>query len=949
MIRELVARIDARHSIEGADMSMGDWICKNTRLRSRPFSFDRYPFQKAIADDMHPNMDVIKPSQVGLALALDTPVPTPEGWSTMGELKVGDLVFDDQGEPTEATYVSPIYKDHQCFELEFDKGEKIVADAGHRWFVQGYKAFNGKDLCFQTGRFKPGSDWMREGVITTEMLFRNHKYKGRNVFAIPNAKPLKTVSRELPLDPYVLGIWLGDGSSASASLTCHQDDYPHLKAAIEPWGYSLSPLNGYQTRILFNDEVHRHRDGEFDPDTAKVYARLSELDLIRNKHIPPQYLRATEQHRRDLLQGLLDTDGSITKNGRVSFYNCNPLLVKGVEEILHSLGLKPHTRWKKPSLGTLKNGHEINSKQMIAEVSCMAYAEDDLFRLPRKASRLKPNGRSSETYRRRITSVTPVRSQPVRCISVSSPSHLFLCGRGMIPTHNTEVQVRKALAFVTRNRGTNLIFTLPTDDMYERMSATRILPLAKEEPVFNLGEDKPIRSKGLIQVGQSFMFVTGAKEGDATSISADAVFNDEIDLTDQSMLALFNSRLQNSDWKISQRFSTPTFHGFGIDAGYQLSDQHEFMCQCDSCNHWNIPTFNESFIDLPGLPSDMALTEIDTALIDSGRINVMDATVVCEKCRSPLDLGRWEKREWIARKQSRTHHRGYRVRPFSTDRLAPSYIIGQMLQYRARDYMRGWYNTVLGEAYNAGSARLSEAELNQCFTAQSQIPTPDPSKPSWIGIDVGKTCHLILSQGDSLENQHVVMFKAIPVDQLFDEVEVLLSQYNVVGGACDRHPYTPTADELYSVSKGKIIPVEYRGEKTLNFVKDPITEKITHGQVNRTTMIDACVKMIRKGYTHFSGYGNQKSLIIDHFRDMVRDETPDKPARWVKLTGNDHYFHAAVFLTIALRMQDMLNGMNNESRSAAIIGGADFGVPTEDLRLGQGKRPQNFLSNPFGM
>ena len=223
----------------------------------------------------------------------------------------------------------------------------------------------------------------------------------------------------------------------------------------------------------------------------------------------------------------------------------------------------------------------------------------------------------------------------------------------------TEVQVRKALAFIARNRGTSLIFTMPTDDMFDRLSPTRILPLVKEEKVFNLGDDKPTRSKGLIQVGTSFMYVTGSKESDATSISADVVFNDEVDLMDQQMMALFNSRLQNSDWKINQRFSTPTFHSFGVDAGYQRSDQHEYMCKCDACNHWNIPVFSERFIDLPGLPTDMPLMEIDEAMIDAGTVNINDSQVVCEKCRAPLDLSRVENREWVARFASRTHHRGY--------------------------------------------------------------------------------------------------------------------------------------------------------------------------------------------------------------------------------------------------------------------------------------------------
>ncbi len=490
----------------------------------------------------------------------------------------------------------------------------------------------------------------------------------------------------------------------------------------------------------------------------------------------------------------------------------------------------------------------------------------------------------------------------------------------------SEVQIRKALAFLARNRGTSLIFTMPTDQMFERMAATRILPIVKEEKVFNLGDDKPTRSKGLMQIGTSFLYATGMKEGDATSISADVVLNDEIDLSDQQMLALFNSRLQNSDWKINQRFSTPTFHSFGVDAGYQKSDQREYMCKCDACNHWNIPVFSESFVDLPGLPSETSLMEIDESLIDAGIINLNDGQVVCEKCRAPLDLGRTENREWVARFGSRTHHRGYRVSPFSTDRLSPAYIISQMFRYRQKDYMRGFHNTVLGQAYNAGSARLSEAEILACITPEKNTPTPDRSKPTWIGIDVGKTCHMIVSQGNSLEDQRCILFKSLPVEKLLEEAEIILETYNVIGGSCDRHPYTPTADALRELSKGKILPIEYRGQKDVNLITDALDkEKVMHGQVNRTTMIDLIVKAIRLGRISFSGYGENRATILEHFQDMVRDETPEKPATWVKLTGNDHFFHAGAFLASAIKMKELEHGLYNDDRSTVMLTGVNIG------------------------
>lgn len=500
----------------------------------------------------------------------------------------------------------------------------------------------------------------------------------------------------------------------------------------------------------------------------------------------------------------------------------------------------------------------------------------------------------------------------------------------------SEIQVRKALAFLARNRGTTLIFTMPNEKMFERMSTTRILPIVKEEKVFNLetrSGEKPTRSRGLIQVGSSFMYVTGATEGDATSISADVVFNDEVDLTDQQMLALFNSRLQNSDWKINQRFSTPTFNNFGVDQGYQVSDSREYLCKCDACGHWNLPLFSRAFVDIPGLPDDLEfLHEIDESLIDTGRLDLVNAQVVCERCRAPLDLGREENREWVAQFPSRTLARGYRVRPFSTDRLGPDYILAQLLKYKARDYIRGWYNTVLGEAFTGGNARLSDADINMCFTARSMRPIVEKDIPTWIGIDMGQTCHMVVGQGESIETMHVVEFRTVPVEELLIVVEELLATYNVIGGAVDRHPYTPTADALWSLSQGRILPVEYRGQKEFNLIKDDLDlETVKYAQANRTALLDEVARLVRQHRFRFSGYGQQKTTITEHLKDMVRDENPEKPATWVKLTGNDHYFHALAFLIGGVKLKEYEQGKTSDPRSTlyvdvANISGLDTGL-----------------------
>lgn len=682
-LTSFVERLESRYSKDALDMKNGEWMEKNTTLRGMPFSFSRYPFQRQIADDMHPNMDVIKPSQVGLALSVDTLVPTPTGWTTMGDLEVGDLVYDEQGRPTRVEYVSPIYIDHTCYEVEFDTGEVIVADAGHKWYVE-----------VPTPR-----------IVTTEEMARG--------------------------------------------LVCKIPNF-------------------------------------------------------------------------------------------------------------------------------LSGGYH------------------------------------------RIRSVKRTPTVPVRCISVDSPNHLFLVGRGMIPTHNTEVQIRKALAICYRNTGISGIFTLPNLAMFKRLSQTRILPVVAGDKVFNSERDRDsVRSMGLIQIGKSFLYVTGASEGDATSISADFVMNDEVDLTNPAMLALFNSRLQGSDWRISQRFSTPTFPDYGIDLGYQSSDQHEYLAFCEACNHYQIPVFTRDFCHLPGLPDDIHdLTDIDEAILDL--IDLEGCYVKCERCERPLDLSNHDKREWVPRRPNRIHHRGYRVRPFSTERLDIPYILTQLIRYKRRDYLRGFYNTVLGEPYADSNTRLDVAVIEACFTNQVRRPEISRDEPLFLGIDMGLTCHLVLSRG----NYDVLTFETVPSDQIVDHVKAYCDIYNIVGGGVDRFPYTPTANEIFKVSEGKVWPVQYRGTKEID-----VKQEEGYASADRTTAIDEVVLQIRRGVPRFSGYGTQRTTIIEHLRDMVRDEKPDEPARWLKTTGNDHYLHALALMMVGVKIRQFLDGkVKADPREVAAV----VAVPTEE-------------------
>lgn len=525
----------------------------------------------------------------------------------------------------------------------------------------------------------------------------------------------------------------------------------------------------------------------------------------------------------------------------------------------------------------------------------------------------KPFSVSGYDFQRQILDDMHVNMDVIKCSQV-----------GM-----TEVQIRKALAFLIRNNNTSLIFTLPNQDMYTRVSKTRIKPLVENEKVFNPDRsDKPSRSMDLIQVEDSFLYVTQTIEASATSTPCDAVFNDEVDLSDQQSLVLFNSRMQNSDWKINQRFSTPTFPSFGIDLGYQSGDQHTYLCKCPACNHWNDPSFSRAHLHIDGLPDSLAdLTEVDKAIVDG--LDLQNAFVMCERCHAPLDLGNPSLCQWVPKFPNRKHQRGYRITPFCTPKLGISYIMGQLLKYKEKEFLRGFYNTVLGLPYSDGSIRLDEELIKSAMSESTQgIPISADSNV-WIGMDMGKTVHITITSGNDVDGVIAHKFEAVPVERILPYVKELLVKYpNLRGGAVDRHPYTPTANEIFKISEGKIVPVEYRGTKEINLVVDNF-ERLTHAQVDRTSFLDEVPRLIRNRLLTLSGYGHHRHTLIEHLRDLVRKEEPDHPATWIKLTGNDHWFHSTAFALAAPKIKAVEREKSKEDfRSMALDTVADLDTST---------------------
>ena len=349
-------------------------------------------------------------------LALDTPVPTPSGWTTMGAVKAGDLLFDEKGEVCTVLGMSPIHDDHRCFQVSFDDGSEIVADEKHLWTVEE-----------RGTRKSDGWEWTTRTLSTCDLDPEKHTIVVTAPLALPDA--------ELPIHPYLLGLWLGDGRSDTVQLTPGDEDIEEIRTLLIGFGCDAGEARRYgEQHGCFTVHGERHK--------------FAELKLLGDKHVPTAYLRASRRQRELLLAGLMDSDGSIqATNRQCSFTTVTPKLSEGFAELLRTLGIKSLCidRIREPAMFPSGN---MSPRQPAFQFSFSCGPDDAVFLLQRKRE-IQLDRKSTphrRTKRHRVTSIKPVPSVPVRCLTVNSPNSLFLAGRSMIPTHNSAKAELVALA-----------------------------------------------------------------------------------------------------------------------------------------------------------------------------------------------------------------------------------------------------------------------------------------------------------------------------------------------------------------------------------------------------------------------------------------------------------------------------------------------------------------------
>jgi hypothetical protein len=547
------------------------------RYTSATVCFDPISWYERAKLINNPSVWIQSEPGMGKALDVDTLIPTPSGNVRMGDLRPGDAVFDEHGQPTTVVAASETWTGRECLKVVFSDGTEIIADTEHLWVTetqrQRQRRFTQRlrpparavlgtaaeqkavakalaattagqrttltQLAIQLGwrddsrrhRLYAWSQQLpvlsgnvrdrtydktmllqqiamalatpRQGVtrdddrpVTTReiagsLLFNNKSNHAIVVTGIDGA------DADLPLDPRLLGLWLGDGTSQGGGFTTADPELVDEFAAagfavrqVSRYGYSISAARPApeprctncqfcgtpiaaprrRQRMCSNTCASRSRgNARFRvplrscvtcarplsrgsiadrcppcAQRATFVGRLREAGVLAKKHIPAVYLRASVAQRRALLSGLLDTDGTVSSTGQVQFTTTNPRLAGDVHELIASLRYRPSTAARTAKL----NGRPIGPMWQVGFSTA-----DEVFGLDRKRRTHEQRRQKTSAARNRaryIVAVEPVESRPVRCIQVANPSGLYLATRSFVTTHNSTSVRRMLLSLVAQ-------------------------------------------------------------------------------------------------------------------------------------------------------------------------------------------------------------------------------------------------------------------------------------------------------------------------------------------------------------------------------------------------------------------------------------------------------------------------------------------------------------------
>ncbi len=364
--------------------------------------------------------------QAGKALDLETPIPTPRrGFVLLKDIKDGDLIFNQNGEVEEVIHAHDVIENAESYQVNFTDGTSLIACADHNW-----KTFTDDDRRrlnvikrreasqTKTSRSQSAHVSCKPTVKTTKEILEDFTpkapklYKHRHYVQLAGAVQFNP--KYLTVDPYLLGLWLGDGASSCSRFSTI--DLELIKAFTD-FGFEAKKVPGD------NCDYSIKKGSNY----ASLPTLLREDNLLNNKHIPSRYHTGSITQRLALLRGLMDSDGHIQLNGSCEFVSVTKDLAYGVKRLVDSLGMRATIATKKPR----QTSHKLAYRVWFSPTKY------NPFNLQRKRDKVKSKYFKTDFIG--IESIEKVEDRPMRCLTVTGDESLYLAGNNFIVTHNTTI------------------------------------------------------------------------------------------------------------------------------------------------------------------------------------------------------------------------------------------------------------------------------------------------------------------------------------------------------------------------------------------------------------------------------------------------------------------------------------------------------------------------------
>ena len=396
-------------------------------------------------------------------------VLTDDGFTEIGSIKVGEKIFGSNGKLCNVVGVYP-QGTKKIYRVSFSDGSFVDACGEHLWFTELTKD--------RQGHSNTKNEYFSKGAIrnTLEIKRTLLDYKSRSNHYIPLVKPIEFFHKECPIDPYMLGVLIGDGCLSSGSLmfsTGDQEIIDYFSKNI-PKGYSIKHASNYDYRI----SVINKKGG---PKPNPLTEKLKKLNLwgkkSDSKFIPHIYKFNSIKVRLDILRGLLDSDGTISRN-EVTFSTVSEELKSDFVFLVQSLGGTAKISERQTKY-TNKNGDRIDGLKSFRIRVKLPDMGQNLFMIKRKAEKYTPHKKYKP--RRIIKNVEEIGEEKCFCISVDSGDSLYVTDNCIL-THNTTTSVATAVEYLN-DKSINIEKILITRPIVESGRKIGYLPGTYEDKI----------------------------------------------------------------------------------------------------------------------------------------------------------------------------------------------------------------------------------------------------------------------------------------------------------------------------------------------------------------------------------------------------------------------------------------------------------------------------------